>query len=86
MDLPLVSGSYTWSNNRESSSWSKIDKFLVSPAWETQFPGLSQRRLPRLCSDHVPNLHERCDFHRSSRYFKFENMWLKSEGFVNRVK
>jgi hypothetical protein len=22
---------------------------------------------------------------RSSRYFKFENMWLKSEGFVDEV-
>jgi hypothetical protein len=29
MDLSLVGGTYTWLNNRESPSWSKIDKFLV---------------------------------------------------------
>jgi hypothetical protein len=26
------------------------------------------------------------DFNRGCRYLKFENMWLKSEGFFNRVK
>jgi hypothetical protein len=74
MDLPLVGGTYTWSNNRESLSWSIIDRFLVSPSWEAQFPGLSQIRLPRLCSDHFLILLDCGDFHRGSRCFKFENM------------
>jgi hypothetical protein len=47
---------------------------------------VSQRRLPRLCSDHFPILLDCGDFHRGSRPFKFENMWLKFEGFVDRVK
>jgi hypothetical protein len=40
MDLPLVGGTYTWSNNWESPSWSRIDRFLVSLAWEAQFPSV----------------------------------------------
>jgi hypothetical protein len=40
MDLPFVGGSFTWSNNRDSFAWSRIDRFIVSPAWEAQFPGV----------------------------------------------
>jgi hypothetical protein len=30
LDIPLVGGTFMWSNNRNSSSWSRIDRFLVS--------------------------------------------------------
>jgi hypothetical protein len=39
-----------------------------------------------LCSDHFPILLDCEGFHGGRRYFKFENMWLKSYGFVDRVK
>jgi hypothetical protein len=86
MDPSFVGGTFTWLNNRESPSWSRIDRFLVFLALEAQFMGLSQRRLCRLRSDHFPILLDCDDFHRGSRCFKFENMWLKSEGFVDMVK
>jgi hypothetical protein len=86
MDIPLVGGSFTWSSNRDPPSWSRIDRFLVSPSWESQFPDLLQKRLPRLCSDHFPILLDCGGIPGAKRYFKFENMWLKSEGFVDRVK
>jgi hypothetical protein len=35
MDLPLAGGLCTWSNSR---SWSRIDRFLVSPDWEVRHP------------------------------------------------
>jgi hypothetical protein len=43
MDLPLVGGTYSWSNNRESSSWSRIDRFLVSPTLEAKFSGVLEK-------------------------------------------
>jgi hypothetical protein len=42
--------------------------------------------LPRLCSYHFLILLDTGDVSRGRRPFKFENMWLKAEGFVARVK
>ena len=41
---------------------------------------MSQKRLPRFCSDHFPLL-DSVNGPRGKRPFKFENMWLKKEGF-----
>jgi hypothetical protein len=86
MDFPLAGGTFTWSNNQENPSWSRLDRFFVSPDWEDKFPGSIQKRLPRLCSDHFPILLDCGGIHWGSRPFKFENMWLKAEGFVDRVR
>jgi hypothetical protein len=83
MDIPLVGGRYTWSN---SQSPSRLDRFLFTSAIEDHFTLLAQRRLPRLCSDHFPVLLECGSFESGRRPFKFENMWLKSEGFLAKVK
>ena len=49
MDFPLAGGTFTWSNN---GSWSRLNRFIVSPQWEVKFPNLLQKRLNRLCSNH----------------------------------
>jgi len=86
VDLPLEDGQFTWSNNQEDQIWSRIDRFLVSPEWEERFPEVSQGRLPRLLSDHFSLLLD-CGAPRGrNNYFKFKNMWLKYEGFVEQVK
>ena len=83
MDLPLSRGLCTWSNSR---SWSRIDRFLVSPDWEASHPEVLQKRLFCLCSDHFPIVLA-CGGNKGRRKsFKFENMWLKEEGFVERVR
>jgi exonuclease III len=74
VDLPLEGGQFTWSNNQEDQTWSRIDRFLISPEWEELFPEVTQRRLPGLLSDHFPLLLD-CGAPRGgSRYFKFENV------------
>jgi hypothetical protein len=83
MDLPLAGGVSTWSN---STSWSRLDRFLVSPEWELSFPGLIQKKLLRVCSDHTPILLTRSGLQNGKRSFKFENMWLKEAGFVDKVR
>ena len=47
---------------------------------------MARRRLPRLLSDHFPLLLDCGTSRGASKYFKFENMWLKPEGFVDKVK
>ena len=44
---------------------------------------VAQRRLPRLLSGYFPLLLDCGALSGGSKYFKFENMWLKSEGFVD---
>jgi hypothetical protein len=85
MDLPLVGGAFTWSVSQDPPLWSRIDHFLVSPELEA-FMGVRQKRLPRLCSDHFPIILELGGVSKGKRPFKFENMWLKAEGFVALVK
>ena len=86
IDLPMEGGTFTWSNSKEVASCSKLDKFLLSSDWEEHFPNIRQRRLQRLLSNHFPILVEGENFQRDSRPFRFENMWLKADGFVDRVR
>jgi len=86
IDLPMEGGTFTWSNSKEVASCSKLDKFLLSSDWEEHFPNIRQRQLQRLLSDHFPILVEGQNFQRDSRPFRFENMWLKADGFVDRVR
>uniref|UniRef100_A0A2N9H0K3 Reverse transcriptase domain-containing protein n=1 Tax=Fagus sylvatica TaxID=28930 RepID=A0A2N9H0K3_FAGSY len=86
LDIPLEGGLFTWSNNRDVLAMSKIDRFLFSPTWADHFGLVNQRRLPRLLSDHFPI---RLDCGRivgGKSPFRFENMWLKVEGFVDWVR
>jgi hypothetical protein len=83
MDLPLTGGLCTWSNTR---SWSRIDRFSLSPDWEARFPEALQKRLLCLCSDQFPIVLACGRKKWGRKSFKFENMWLKEEGFVERVR
>ena len=85
-DLPLEGGSYTWSSGTEQPTISRIDKALVTPDWEDHLPDVIQRILSRPISDHSPILLEAGGMARGKSLFKFENMWLKTEGFVDRVQ
>ncbi|XP_050281855.1 uncharacterized protein LOC126722746 [Quercus robur] len=84
-DLPLQGGTFTWSNDREVALKARLDRFLFSADWEDKFPTVSQRRISRLCSDHFPIVLDGGSFQRGCMLFRFENMWLKDEGFVDRV-
>ncbi|KAG2711914.1 hypothetical protein I3760_04G100200 [Carya illinoinensis] len=53
-------------------TWSRLDRFL-------------QKRLDRVCSDHFSIVLDCGGIQEGKRYFKFENIWLKVEGFVDKV-
>ena len=57
----------------------------MSADWEEKFPSICQRHLSRLLSDHFPILLEGGNLHGGKKPFRFENMWLKDEGFLERV-
>uniref|UniRef100_A0A2N9HAI3 Reverse transcriptase zinc-binding domain-containing protein n=1 Tax=Fagus sylvatica TaxID=28930 RepID=A0A2N9HAI3_FAGSY len=44
IDIPLTGGDFTWSNNREVSSLSRIDRFLYSADWVEDYINILQKR------------------------------------------
>ena len=58
----------------------------MSPSWLDQFSGVLQRRLPRPIFDHFPLLLEGGGLRRGPSPFRFENMWLKVEGFLDLIR
>jgi len=58
----------------------------VSVDWEEFFPDMIQKRLPRPFSDHFPICLDTAVLDRGNSPFRFENMWLESEGFSDLIK
>ncbi|KAK4571672.1 hypothetical protein RGQ29_030188 [Quercus rubra] len=86
IDLPLEGGSYTWSSGTDQPAMSRIDRALVSLDWEDHFPDVIQRILPHPISDHSPILLEAWGMAKGKSPFRFENMWLKTEEFLDKVQ
>lgn len=86
IDLPLQGDQYTWSRGENHIQASRIDRFMISTEWSDSFKIVKQMALPKVISDHRPILLESGDWEATPSYFKFENMWLQAEGFLDKVK
>ena len=85
-DSPLIRGPFTWIGGLNSQAASRLDRFLISNQWEDHFSAITQSALPRMVSDHSPIVLEAGGFSSGKSPFRFENMWVKIDGFKDLVK
>lgn len=82
IDLPLVGRKFTWSNNEERATMSRIDRFLLTKDWEDHFLGVIQMALPRLESDHCPIKLFLAPMDWGPKPCRFDNCWLLHKDFI----
>ena len=85
-DISLQGGPFTWRGGRNNGSMSRLDRFLFSGDWEEYFSNVVQTNWPRPTSDHSLILLDVGGINRGPFPFRFENMWLKVEGFKELLK
>ena len=85
-DLPLQGGPFTWRGGHNNQRMSRLDRFLVSADWESQFSNVTQSTLSRPVSDHCLVMLDSDEIKSGSSPFRFENMWLKFEGFKDLLR
>jgi exonuclease III len=77
---------YTWSNEREVPTMTRIDRALVSVDWDIILPDAVMQALSSSVSDHASIHLSLSAAHRPRRRFRFENFWLKLEGVDEAIK
>ena len=76
LEIQLSGRKYTWSNNQEDPSFALLDRVLISPTWEENFPLVTVTALSRELSDHTPLLISIGEAMKIPRQFNFENCWF----------
>ncbi|RVW15364.1 LINE-1 reverse transcriptase-like [Vitis vinifera] len=84
-DLPLQGGPFAWSGGLNNQAMTRLDRFLVSEDWEGHFKGRCSV-LFLGCVRPLPYSTGWGGVRRGPVPFRFENMWLKEEGFKDLLK
>ncbi|KAL0461270.1 UNVERIFIED_CONTAM: hypothetical protein Slati_0014600 [Sesamum latifolium] len=75
---------FTWTNKR---IWKRLDRVLYSKEWAEILNNTRVIHLPRRLSDHHPLfIHAAKMENKKPSSFKFHNMWLKHDNFLDTVK
>lgn len=82
LNMTMHGGRFTWSNERDRPHMARLDRFLISTEWNQSIPNSTQKRLPNTSLDHCPIQYEVKTHYRQSRFFRFENFWLRSQEFI----
>lgn len=85
-EIKLNGRRFTWSNQQDNPTLTRIDRFLCTPEWELTFPACFLHSLPSLMSDHTPLLLQGDLDHHPNTSFRFENFWTEMEGFQELVQ
>jgi hypothetical protein len=84
-EIKLIGRQYTWANNLPYAMFEKLDRVLVTSAWDQSFPLAVVTRMNRDISDHVPLLLKCGDPPHHCNSFRYENCWMERDGFLDTV-
>ncbi|XP_073363493.1 uncharacterized protein [Aegilops tauschii subsp. strangulata] len=85
-ELYMHGRKFTWSNERNTPTLTKIDRMLVSVEWELAFPDYLMQELSTSASDHAPLHLSTSNTYGAKRRFRFELYWTKLEGFEEAIR
>ena len=72
-EIKLNGRRFTWSNQQENPTLTRIDRLLCTPEWKLFFPACFLHSLPSLMLDHTPLLLQGELDHHQNTSFRFEN-------------
>lgn len=84
-EYPLLGRRFTWSNECDNVTVTKIDRILVSKDWDLKFPNYQLTLTTSSILDNYPLLLKPMH-QRHFKGFQFESYWLKQDDFVDIVK
>ncbi|KAM0906306.1 hypothetical protein ACQ4PT_016841 [Festuca glaucescens] len=85
LDYPLFGRKFTWSNERQNTTLTRIDRVLVSKEWDLAFPQFQLTPASYNISDHCPLLLSKM-VRKHYAGFRFEAHWLKCDDFLSVVQ
>ncbi|KAM0822584.1 hypothetical protein ACQ4PT_071403 [Festuca glaucescens] len=84
-ELYLHGRRFTWSNEQADAIMVKLDRALHNAEWNSAFPNCLLQALSSDVSDHCPLLFTSQAGFKPCRRFRFENSWVKLDGFHEQV-
>ncbi|KAM0905250.1 hypothetical protein ACQ4PT_017523 [Festuca glaucescens] len=84
-ELYLHGRRFTWSNEQADAIMVKLDRALHNAEWNSAFSNCLLQALSSDVSDHCPLLFTSQAGFKPCRRFRFENSWVKLDGFHEQV-
>jgi hypothetical protein len=81
----LLGRRFTWSNERDSPTLERIDRWFCLVEWDTMHPSASLSAMSSSLSDHAPLLLRSVVDIPGGRRFRFDSYWVKLQGFQDVV-
>lgn len=81
-ELPLSGRKFTWTQECDNPTQSKIDRAFCCPDWDVLFDSAQMYALSSSCSDHAPLFITGCVEREQNNSFRFESFWLKFPNFL----
>lgn len=86
LELDLIGKNFTWSNEQDNPTMSRIDRFFATIDWHDLSPSSNLQAIGTMISDHcalLMQVHSSCSFYKE---FRFKSFWTDIDGFKEVVQ